>query len=102
MVLGAATVPFSIGATLLLPWFIIRIIDDHVVPKDLDGLFNMVTLMTVAVAIGYFADSIYTFSLQRTGQKAISSMRSDLYSHILPNPFLLIKFLVYCFFVYIN
>ena len=86
VVLGAATVPFSIGATLLLPWFIIRIIDDHVVPGDLDGLFKMVALMTAAVAIGYFADSIYTFSLQRTGQQAISAMRSDLYAHILSMP----------------
>ena len=51
--LGATTVPFSIGATLLLPWFIIRIIDDHVVPGDLDGLFKMVSLMTAAVAVSY-------------------------------------------------
>ena len=86
IVLGAATVPFSIGATLLLPWFIIRIIDDHVVPGDLDGLFKMVALMAAAVAIGYLADSIYTFSLQRTGQQAISAMRSDLYAHILSMP----------------
>ena len=86
VVLGAATVPFSIGATLLIPWFIIRIIDDHVVPGDLDGLFKMVALMSAAVAIGYFADSIYTFSLQRTGQQAISAMRSDLYAHILSMP----------------
>ena len=86
VVLGAATVPFSIGATLLLPWFIIRIIDDHVIPGDLDGLFKMVALMTASVVIGYFADSIYTFSLQRTGQQAISAMRSDLFSHILSMP----------------
>ena len=86
VLLGAATVPFSIVATLLLPWLIIRIIDDHVITGDSDGLFNMIVLMTVAVAIGYFSDSIYTFSLQRTGQQAISAMRSDLYSHILSMP----------------
>ncbi len=84
--LGAATVPFSIAATLLLPWFIIRIIDDHVVPGDLDGLMEMVALMTGAVAVGYFSDSIYTFTLQKTGQLAISAMRSDLYAHILSMP----------------
>ena len=71
---------------MLLPWFIIRIIDDHVVPGDFDGLFKMVALMSAAVAIGYFADSIYTFSLQRTGQQAISAMRSDLFAHILSMP----------------
>ncbi len=80
------TVPFSIGATLLLPWLIIRIIDDHVIPGDMDGLMQMVVLMGGAVTVGYFADSIYTFTLQKTGQLAISAMRSDLYAHILSMP----------------
>ncbi|MBL4824719.1 MAG: ABC transporter ATP-binding protein [SAR324 cluster bacterium] len=86
MALGMGTVPFSIGATLLLPWLIIRIIDDHVMPGDMDGLMQMVTLMAGAVALGYFSDSIYTFTLQKTGQLAISAMRSDLYAHILSMP----------------
>ena len=84
--LGTATIPFSIVATLLLPWFIIQIIDDHVIPGDLEGLFLMVGLMAGAVAVGYFSDSIYTFFLQKTGQLAISAMRSDLYAHILSMP----------------
>jgi len=79
-------VPFSIGAALLLPWLIIRIIDDHVIPGDMDGLMQMVVLMGGAVTVGYFADSIYTFTLQKTGQLAISAMRSDLYAHILSMP----------------
>ena len=86
VVLGVATVPFSIAATLFLPWLLIQIIDEHVIPGDLDGLFRMVVLMAGAVAVGYFSDSIYTFSLQKTGQLAISEMRSDLYAHILSMP----------------
>jgi len=86
VVLGVATVPFSIAATLFLPWLLIQIIDEHVIPGDLDGLFRMLVLMAGAVAVGYFSDSIYTFSLQKTGQLAISAMRSDLYAHILSMP----------------
>jgi ATP-binding cassette subfamily B multidrug efflux pump len=86
LALGASTVPFSVGATLLLPWLIIRIIDDHVIPGDLDGMIQMVTFMGLTVAVGYFSDSIYTFTLQKTGQLAISAMRSDLYAHILSMP----------------
>ena len=86
MVLGVATVPFSIAATLFLPWLLIQIIDEHVIPGDLEGLFGMLFLMAGAVAVGYFSDSIYTFSLQKTGQLAISEMRSDLYAHILSMP----------------
>ncbi|MEC8940503.1 MAG: ABC transporter ATP-binding protein, partial [SAR324 cluster bacterium] len=83
LALGVCTVPFSVGATLLLPWFIIRIVDDHVIPGDLDGLFQMVTLMALTVAVGYFSDSIYTFNLQKKGQLAKSAKRSDLNAHIL-------------------
>ena len=86
VVLGVATVPFSIAATLLLPWLLIQIIDKHVIPGDLEGLFRMLFLMAGAVTVGYFSDSIYTFSLQKTGQLAISEMRSDLYAHILSMP----------------
>jgi len=52
----------------------------------MDGLMQMVVLMGGAVTVGYFADSIYTFTLQKTGQLAISAMRSDLYAHILSMP----------------
>ena len=86
VVLGVTTVPFSIAATLFLPWLLIQIIDEHVIPGDLEGLFRMLFLMAGAVAVGYFSDSIYTFSLQKTGQLAISEMRSDLYAHILSMP----------------
>ena len=86
VVLGVATVPFSIAATLFLPWLLIQIIDEHVIPGDLNGLFRMLVFMAGAVAVGYFSDSIYTFSLQKTGQLANSAMRSDLYAHILSMP----------------
>ncbi len=86
VVLGVATVPFSVAATLFLPWLLIQIIDEHVIPGDLEGMFQMLFLMAGAVAVGYFSDSIYTFSLQKTGQLAISEMRSDLYAHILSMP----------------
>ncbi|MBC8258174.1 MAG: ABC transporter ATP-binding protein [SAR324 cluster bacterium] len=86
VLLGVMTVPFSIGSTLLIPWLIIRIIDDHIMPGDLAGLYQMVALMVGAVTVGYISDSVYTFSLQKTGQSAISTMRSELYAHILSMP----------------
>ena len=46
----------------------------------------MVSLMAITVAVGYSSDSIYTFTLQKIGQLAINSMRSDLYVHILSMP----------------
>ena len=79
-------IPFSVGATLLLPWLIIRIVDDYLLVKNLGGLHWNVGLMGVVLVVGYLADGIYTYSLQRTGQLAISDMRNHLYAHILQLP----------------
>ena len=84
--LGLGSIPFGVVATLLIPWLIIRIIDDTIVPQDLEGLLWMSSLLGGAIFGGYLADSLYTFSLQRAGQLGISSMRSELYQHVLSMP----------------
>ena len=83
---GLLAVPFSIGATLLLPWLIIRIVDEYIIPGDLDGLTGMGPLLGATLIWGYLADSVYTFSMQKTGQLAISSIRTELFAHILNLP----------------
>ena len=84
--LGLAAIPFSVGATLLLPWLIISIVDDHLILGDFAGLVQIVIWMGIVIIAGYFTDSIYTFSLQKSGQLAIYEMRKDLYAHVLSLP----------------
>jgi len=84
--LGFAAVPFGVAATLFLPWMIIRIIDDSVVPGDFSKLYAQSVLLGGAVVLGYVADAIYTFAFQRSGQKAIAAMREDLFAHVLKMP----------------
>ena len=83
---GLAAIPFSICSTLIIPWLIIQIVDKNIVSKDIDGIIFMVSLLGITVIIGYFSDSIYTFTIQKIGQLAIKDMRSDLYNHILLMP----------------
>lgn len=86
LVLSFVAIPFSVGATLMLPWLIIQIVDNYLTVKDVEGLYWNVFLMGGTLVVGYLADGIYTYSLQRTGQMAISGMRNDLYAHILQLP----------------
>lgn len=79
-------VPFSIAATLLNPWLLVKIVDDYLVVAEVKGLIFMVSLMAGAVVINYIADAIYTYSLQRVGQMALADMRKDLYRHSLTLP----------------
>lgn len=79
-------VPFSIAATLLNPWLLVRIIDDYLVAAEVKGLIFMVSLLAGAVVVNYIADAVYTYNLQRAGQMAIADMRKDLYRHSLTLP----------------
>lgn len=79
-------VPFSIAATLLNPWLLVKIVDDYLVAAEVKGLILMVSLLAGAVVVNYIADAIYTYSLQRAGQMAIADMRKDLYRHSLTLP----------------
>lgn len=82
--LGA--IPFAILATLLVPWLIVTIIDNYVMTGDTAGLHLIIGGMALAVLIGYLADAIYTYSLQKVGQLSIRGLREDLFQHSLTLP----------------
>ena len=86
LALGFAAVPFGVAATLFLPWMIIRVIDDSVIPGDFSKLHSQALLLGGAVLLGYVADAVYTFAFQRTGQKSIAAMREELFAHVLQMP----------------
>jgi len=83
---GIAAIPFSVGATLAVPWLIVSIIDENLANKDYNGLFFSLSLMGAGIFIGYLADGYYSYSLQRTGQFAISDLRRELFDHCLHLP----------------
>ncbi len=83
---GITAIPVTTAATILIPLLIVRIIDDYIIPGDLNGLFEISTLLALAILIGYLADGLYSYSLQRVGQLAIAKMRLALFSHTLSLP----------------
>ncbi len=70
----------------MIPWLIVHVIDDYLIPGNLDGFLMLMGIFGGTVFLGYFADAVYTFSLQSAGQKAIAVMRQDLYEHALILP----------------
>ncbi|MGK0290940.1 MAG: ATP-binding cassette subfamily B multidrug efflux pump [bacterium] len=79
-------VPFAMGATLFVPWFIIKIIDTYISKGQVAGLYEASMFLSIAVVVGFFADLVYSFSLQRAGLVSIYHMRNDLYSYALNLP----------------
>ena len=79
-------IPITVGATLVLPWLVIRIVDDHLMKDQFEGFSELVWASAGIILLGYVADALYTFSLQKTGQIAIYELRKELYKHILSLP----------------
>ena len=79
-------IPFATGATLLVPWLIVTIVDDYITKFNQTGLMLMVGFFAGAVLLGYLADAVYTYTLQKAGQLAIANMRQDLFGHSLTLP----------------
>ena len=86
MILGFMAIPITVGATLVLPWLVIRIVDDHLMKDQFEGFSELVWASAGIILLGYVADAVYTFSLQKTGQIAIYELRKELYKHILSLP----------------
>jgi ATP-binding cassette subfamily B multidrug efflux pump len=86
MIAGISAIPVTTAATLLIPLLIVKIIDDYIVPGDLAGLYKVGFLLAIAIFVGYLADGLYSYSLQRVGQLAIAEMRLSLFAHTLSLP----------------
>ena len=81
-----SAIPFSTAATILVPYLVVRIVDDYIIPGNTSGLYQMTAILAGAVLISYLADGIYTFSLQRAGQMTIARLRWALLDHTLKLP----------------
>lgn len=86
VMLAISFIPVTTGASVVIPWLLVHIVDNYIVTADASGLYLMIGLFAGAVFAGYVADGIYTFSLQKAGHLSISDMRSSLYDHTLKLP----------------
>ena len=84
--LGIAMLPLSVISSLLFPWLIIQVIDIHLVQGNMDDLLRHIVYLLVVLAINYVVDSTYAYNLRKTGQYAITDMRSALFARVLKLP----------------
>lgn len=83
---GILAVPISVLSSVLLPWLIIRIIDDKLMSGNMAGLEWLILGLCVVLICNYVADAIYTFFLQKAGQLTIMDLRMDMFQRVLKFP----------------
>lgn len=86
VLLGASLIPVSVAFSILFPWMIMKIIDEQLVPGELNGLAFW-TLALCGVLLGnYIADAGFNYSLQSAAQRAIRDIRGEMFNRVLHFP----------------
>jgi len=75
--------PATAGLSLVQPWILKRVIDEHLVPGLADGLMSLALLYLGAVVAAYILEAGYVLSLAWGGQRSIVRLRSGIYQKIL-------------------
>ena len=75
--------PVIAAMSLVQPWLLKRIIDDHVVLGEMDGLETLALYYLGAVLGAYLIEAAYTLAIAWGGTRLILRTRSALYAHAL-------------------
>jgi ATP-binding cassette subfamily B protein len=75
--------PAAAGLSLVQPWILKKVIDEHIVPGVADGLMSLAVLYLGAVVAAYLLEGGYVLALAWGGQRSIVRLRSGIYRKIL-------------------
>lgn len=70
------------GLTLLTPYLTKVAIDQYIVPKNSQGLWQIALVLTAAFLTLFFVSAGQRYLLSWVGQKALAKMRADLFRHL--------------------
>jgi ABC-type multidrug transport system fused ATPase/permease subunit len=82
LLLTAAAVVVSTGASLVPPWVAAKAIDDGIVKKDVSALDVALIVLVVAVILYAITSALQTYSSAWIAQRALASLRSRIFGHL--------------------
>ncbi len=68
---------------LLQPYLVKVVIDEHVIPKEVEGFGFLASLFLFLLCCEFFLRYIQSFSIQRLGQKIMKDIRKDIFAQLL-------------------
>ncbi|MGD9556511.1 MAG: ABC transporter ATP-binding protein [Mangrovibacterium sp.] len=84
--LSLFSIPVTTGAGILFLWLVQHIIDDQIVPGDLQGLKTYAILLAVVLAVNLLFDGVYSYCFSKAAGLAIVDMRRELFGKSLRFP----------------
>ena len=81
--IGACLLPISVWTAVMIPVYIINLIDTVLPSGNEDVYFNEIQSLSLIVVIGIFSDGIFLYVMERGGLNTINDMRQALFKHCL-------------------
>lgn len=75
--------PVSAALTVAQPWLLKHVIDDYIVPGNLNGLQIAALWYLGAVLAAFFTETAYTLTLSYAASRSITRLRDHIYAHTL-------------------
>lgn len=84
--LSIASIPVTTGAGILFLWLIEDIVDNYIVPGNVDGLVRQTTFLAAALVLNILFDGFYSYSFSKAGGLAVVDLRRRLFGKSLRFP----------------
>ena len=84
--LSIASIPVTTGAGILFLWLIEDIVDNYIVPGNVDGLVRQTIFLAVALILNILFDGVYSYSFSKAGGLAVVDLRRRLFGKSLRFP----------------
>ena len=84
--LSIASIPVTAMAGILFLWLVENIVDNYIVPGNVDGLIEQVLFLAGVLLINILFDGFYSYSFSKAGGLAIVDLRKQLFGKSLRFP----------------
>ncbi len=84
--LSIASIPVTTAAGILFLWLVKDIVDNFIVPGNVDGLIRQTLFLAAALLINILFDGFYSYSFSKAGGLAIVDLRKELFGKSLRFP----------------
>ncbi|WP_372647433.1 ABC transporter ATP-binding protein [Draconibacterium sp.] len=84
--LSLASIPVTTGAGILFLWLIEDIVDNYIVPGNVDGLIRQSIFLALALILNILFDGVYSYSFSKAGGLAVVDLRRRLFGKSLRFP----------------
>jgi ATP-binding cassette, subfamily B, multidrug efflux pump len=84
--LSIASIPVTTAAGILFLWLVENIIDEYIVPGNVDGLIQQIVFLALALLLNILFDGFYSYSFSKAGNLAIVDLRKQMFGKSLRFP----------------